>query len=126
MDPSSDDLGSFPLSEIIPQLFDTIRRVELAYADYPEAYAILSRMSDFLTAERLGLAQLADTDLEAAKRLERLLLALNELCLSMNVLKFGQPSALAEFQLKDLYTPIILLIPHGLATIERIEGNLAN
>ena len=126
MDPSSDDLGSFPLSEIIPQLFDTIRRVEAPYADYPEAYAILSRMSGFLTDERLGLAQRADTDLAAAKRLERLLLALNELCLSMNALKFGQPSALAEFRLKDLSTPIILLITHGLATIERIEGNLVN
>ena len=117
MDPYSEDLGGYPLQEIIPQLFDTIRRVETAYADYPEAAAALAEMSLLLTDEPLALAQRADTDLEAAKRLQQMLYALNERFVATSKLKFGQASSTAEFALKDLSTPIVMLITHGLATI---------
>ena len=126
MDLFSEDLGSFPLSEIVPQLFDTIRRVELAYADYPEAHAILSQMTGFLTDERLGLADHADTDLAAAKRLERLLLALNELYVPLPGMKFGQLPPIPHFELSNLSTPIITLIAHGISTIDRIKQQAAN
>lgn len=126
MDPSSEDLGTFPLSEIIPQLFATIRSVEVAYADYPEAQAILSRMAGLLTDERLELAQRADSDPAAARRLGRLLFALNEIYFPISGMMFGKLSPMAHFELIDLSTPIILLVTHGLATIQRIEQDAAN
>lgn len=126
MDPSKDDFGNYSLSEVIPQLFDTIRSVEAAYAEYPQAAAAVAEMSRLLTDERLALAQRADTDLAAAKRLEKLLYALNERFTATNELKFGLASSMAEIALKDRSTPIVMLITHGLAIIYRIEQEHAS
>lgn len=123
MDPYSDDLGNQPLSEIIPQLSQGIKDALVKFRDRPEALEILQRMANFMTEERLGLANTADSDLAAALRLKRLLMAFNALLISLDeVMRLKAPDRTESYlAMTESSLVLVCLVTHGLSTIERIE-----
>lgn len=124
MDPYSDDLGNHPLSEIIPQLSQGIKDALVKFRDRPEALEILQRMANFMTEERLGLVNTADSDLAAALRLKRLLMAFNALLISLDeVMRLKAPDRTESYlAMTESSLVLVCLVTHGLSTIERIEA----
>lgn len=76
-----------------------------------------------MTKERVGLARTADSDLAAALRLKRLLMALNELLLSLGDAMPASDRSRSHMEMLMSSTALTCLVTHGLSTIERIEDS---